>query len=168
MIAPRPSHRSAVTGAKRRGFTLIEAVAVIVVIGIAVPPTLLMLREVVEQRTDAISLARATSLANAVLETVVADVASGDENLGFDALVDETLYVDGGTRGLRTRLATVTAPYTAARLSYAVDIGPLSAADGSITGDVDLDLFRVVTVSVTFPTIRGQQVLNLSTMVADL
>lgn len=63
------------------GFTLLEVVAAIVVLAIVIPPTVTMLASAANARSDAVSLARGAALADAVLEHIIADVASDDASL---------------------------------------------------------------------------------------
>ena len=134
----------------RRAFSLIEVVIAIIVLAIAVPPTLNMMESAGAGRVDAINTTRATLLATSVLETVTADVNSEAAGLGFDALGDAATYLNDPGSGLYARLETSLAAYTDAGLSYSVDIGGLVAADGNPSGDADDNIFREVTVRVSF------------------
>lgn len=140
---------------RRRAFSLIEAVVVVIVLGLAVPPALSWLDSAVSARADAVNAARATVLATSVMESILADSASSAPGLGFAALADESAYVDDPASGLRTRLAALAQHYEAFGLAYAVSIGPLAAFDGVATGDPSRDVFRMITVTVTFPSAAG-------------
>ena len=148
----------------RRGFTLIEAVVVIVTLSVAIPPTLMLMNDVAGARADSVQITRATTLATGVLEHVIADVSSEQEELGFDALGDESAYVNG----LRDRIAWMTALYEDARLSYEVEIGPLVDSSGVVSGVEGSDVFRRVTVLVTIPLSSGSEQLAISTLVTEL
>ena len=152
-----------------RGFSLIEAVAIVLVVSIAVPPGLAMLSEVTERRADAAAIERATTLAIAVLERVTADVHAGDDaGLGYAALADEESYLDDPIDGLRARMQWVSEPYEAAGLRWEIEVGEPAAADGAATGDTERDVFRRVTARVTFPTVLGDRTLELATLVGEL
>ena len=57
----------------RSGFTLLEAVVVVVVLALAVPAGMQMLAESGETRRQGAQTARASTLGSAVLEQVIAD-----------------------------------------------------------------------------------------------
>lgn len=154
---------------RRHAFTLIEAVAAVVVLALLIPPTITMLSEAANARGDAIGLARGTALADAVLEHVIADVSSTDPALGFDALADADTYLDDPSDGLSARIAPLTQPYTAAGLSYSVTIGELVDQTGIASGDTAADIYRFVTVRVKIPSTTGPSLtLTNATMVTDL
>jgi len=151
----------------RRAFSLIEAVVVVVVIAVAVPPSMMWLDEAVTRRYDAANLNRATILSSAVLETILADAASDSAGLGFAAFANAAAYVDGAGSGLRARLARVFGPYQSAGMSYQVTIGGLISASGSPDADATQNLFRKITVDVTYPSASGgNQTLSMSCVVA--
>jgi len=153
----------------RSGFTLLEAVAAIVVLAIVIPPTVTMLGSAANARADAVSLARGSALADAVLEHVIADVASDDASLGFAALDDANTYIDAPSSGLRARIASLTAIYENARLSYDLAIGELVDQTGATSGDAAQDIYRLVTVSVQIPSTSGPALtMTVATMVTDL
>ncbi len=153
----------------RRAFSLIEALAVIVVLGIAIPPASMLLVDAGGARRDAVMTARATWLATGVLEHVLADVNSAEPNRGFAALADSALYLDDPTDGLLARLAVTIAFYQGLGLDAAVAISGLVAADGTATGDVYQDLFRRVSVTVSWTDSAGQaRSLVIGAQVTDL
>ena len=137
---------------KNRGFTLIEVVIVVIVLAIAVPPTLNLMQSAASGRADAINTTRATMLATAVMESVLADINSSTEGLGFDALADPSVYLNNPDTGLVSRIERQVSPYTDAGFTYAVEISELVGINAVVTGDEAQDIFRVVTVSVTFPS----------------
>lgn len=144
----------------RRAATLIEAVVVVVVIAISVPPTLMWLDESAARRTDAVMIMRANALATAVLEQALADAVTTDIGLHVPA------YLDTPGTGLRARLASLTAPYSAVGMSWTLDagakVGPLGVATGTVA-----DAFRVVTATVSYTDSTGAAVsVPISTMVA--
>lgn len=154
----------------RRGFTLIEAVIVIVALAIMVPPSIAWLNRAGHDRVDAVNATRATFLATSVLEQVLADAASTGAGLGFAAFADAPAYLDTPATGLRDRLAPVTAPYAAMGMSYSVAIGPLVTQAGAVSGDAAQDVFRVVTVTVNFPASYAASAhsVSMSSMVGDI
>lgn len=134
----------------RTAFTLIEVVIAVMVLAIAVPPTLSLLDSAGAGRADAINTNRASLLATSVLETIIADINSNTAGLGFDALGDSNAYLNAPDTGLYARLETIVSPYSDAGLGYAVEVGTLVAADGSVSEDANENIFRIVTVRVSF------------------
>jgi len=153
----------------RRAFSLIESMVVIVVLAISVPPTLMLMDDAASDRVDSVSTTRATVLAAAVLEQVIADVHSPATGLGFAAFDDPPTYLDTAGTGLRDRLTDVSSVYDSLGLSYSVDIGALVDQGGVVSGDSGLDVFRRITVTIDFPSARvGTLSLAVSTMVTEL
>lgn len=138
-----------------RGFTLIEAVIVILALGISLPTTLVWLDQANQRRADGVNQTRASALASLVMEHTLADIASRDAGRGFDALADASTYLNDATDGLTVRLAAITAPYTAMQMTYSVDVGGLVSKSGAASGIPTQDLFRVVTVTVSFTGADG-------------
>ncbi|KAA0215992.1 MAG: hypothetical protein DYG94_09875 [Leptolyngbya sp. PLA3] len=136
----------------RRGFSLIEAAIIVVMIGIAAPPAARMLVDAAGERSDRVLISCATTYAAAVIEQVMADVSAG----GLDVLADEDAYLDAGGTGLWDRLAWVSEPFEARGLSADLSISDLVARDGEVSGDAEDNLFRVVIVTVNIPTGDGQ------------
>lgn len=136
----------------RRAFTLIEVVIAVIVLAIAVPPTLNLLDSAGAGRADAINTSRATYLATTVLESVMADLTSTQETLGFDALGDESAYLNTPVTGLYARLEGIVEPYTRMGLTYSVGISELVSSDATVSDDIDENVFRIVTVRVSFPS----------------
>lgn len=152
-----------------RAFTLIETVLVLAVIAIAVPISTRMMGDAAADRADSVNALRAGTLAEAVVEAVIADVQSDAAGLGIDALADSTAYLDTPTTGLRDRISPTTTYYTDIGFSYTIDIGPLVASDGQTSGDDALDRFRLITVRVTWPSARGGDLeLAVSTYVGEV
>jgi type II secretory pathway pseudopilin PulG len=140
---------------RRRGFTLIEAVIVVLALGISLPTTLIWLEEANQRRAEGVNQTRASALASLVMEHVLADVASREPGLGFDALADSATYLNHPTSGLTARLAPMTSTYSSMGMIYAVGIGGLVSKSGVATGDATQDLFRVVTVTGSFTGADG-------------
>lgn len=153
----------------RRAFTLIEVVIAVIVLAIAVPPTLNLLDSAGAGRADAINTSRATYLATTVLESVMADLTSTQETLGFDALGDESAYLSTPVTGLYSRLEGVVEPYTRMGLTYSVGISELVSSDATVSDDIDENVFRIVTVRVSFPSATSADyTMPVSMMVTQL
>ena len=152
----------------RRAFSLLECVAVVAVLAVAVPVTLSFMDESASNRADAVNAARATVLGSAVMEHVLADVQSATGTQGFTSLANSSAYLSTATTGLYDRMLPVSAPYTTAGLTYAVTIGSLESFNGTVTGGA-ADVFRSVTVTVTYPSARGGNLsVSLTSRVAKL
>lgn len=138
-----------------RAFSLLEVVAVVIALAFAVPTMLAWFQDSTSSQIDAVNINRASTLATAVMENVIADIASTQPNQGFTALADRTAYLDTASTGLRARLASITSPYASMGFSWDITIGSLTDYRGTVTGSSRLDVFRQVTVTVTFPSARG-------------
>lgn len=154
----------------RRGFTLLEAVVVIIVLAIAVPPTVSFLNQSAAMRADAVNTQRATTFAQGVMESVLADVNSSSTGLGYNALSNVTTYLDTPTTGLRARIAGMTNLYTGMGMSFNVSASSQVSSSGTATGNTSLDVFRIVTVTVTYPSAQQNSSLtvSMSSLVTDL
>tara|TARA_R110000744_G_scaffold182726_4_gene302015 strand:+ start:908 stop:1414 length:507 start_codon:yes stop_codon:yes gene_type:complete len=150
-----PSKNTSKPKRVRRGFTLIEVVTMVLVLAIAVPPTLEILMANSATRANVINTGRATMLASNVLEGILADVSSADPLLGFEALADSNTYLNTPTTGFYDRMSIATISYTDLGMTYAVSIGELVASDGVASMDSDDNIFRVVTVVVGYPSADG-------------
>lgn len=133
-------------------FTLIEVVIAIVVLAIAVPPTLNLMDSAASGRVDAIQTTRATFLSTIVLESVLADMTSSVDTLGFEALTDSDTYLNTPTTGLYARLESITQPYQSFGITYTLEIGSLVASDGLVSDDDEENVFRTITVFVLIPS----------------
>ena len=152
-----------------RGFTLIEVVTMVLVLAIAVPPTLEILMSNSAARANVINTGRATMLASNILEGVLADVSSNDPSLGFDALADSNAYLSTPTTGFYDRMSIATISYTDLGLSYSVEISELVSTDGTVSMDSDDNIFRTITVVVEYPSADGLAYrLPVSLMVSSL
>jgi len=150
------------------GFTLIEVIIAVIVLAIAVPPTLNLMESSAAGRVDAINTTRATFLSTIVLESVLADMTSNDPALGFGALMDAQAYLSTPTLGLYDRLAPVTDSYTNVGLTYTVVIGELVASDGVVSVNTSENVFRSITVNVSFPSATAASaVMPVSLMVSE-
>ena len=153
----------------RRGFTLIEVIIAVIVLAIAVPPTLNLMDSASAGRVDAINTTRATMLGTLVIESIIADMSSNDPNLGFAALSDSVAYLSTTTTGLYDRISTLTDSYTNVGLSYTVTIGDLVSSDGTVSGTSSENIYRLVTVDVVFPSANSAPfTMPISIMVSEI
>lgn len=140
---------------RRRASILLETVIAITMLAIAVPVTVTWMQGCAADRTDATSSLRASAMATAIAEHIIADAASSSTGLGMTALQTPSVYLDTPTTGLRARLATLLTPYTTAHFSYDITIGGLVGPEGTATGNSLLDVCRLVTLTINFPSARG-------------
>ena len=153
----------------RRGFTLIEAIAAIVILALTAPVTLSVLSDASASRIDALNTTRATWYAGAVVEHILADVSADAPARGFNALADPPHYLSAPGDGLETRLGKVVAPYEAIGMTHTVEIGALVGADGVATGDPAQDLYRYITVTIHWTSARhGAKAFDVSVLVAEV
>ena len=134
----------------RRAFTLIECVLTLVILSVAVPATLAMMHDATIARTESVMASRASWLGNLLCEQILADVASNDPALGMDALSDAAAYLEAPGTGLMDRLASELLEYEALGLDAEITIGPLIALAGIATGDPSQDIYRRITVTVSY------------------
>lgn len=144
----------------RRGMSLIEVVTAVVVLSIAVPPTMHILADAASARNDSITTTRAALYAQALIEQIIADAASQAPGLGPHAFEDSQHYLNG----LSDRLQTLLQPYTSVGMTHAIEIGPLAQPDGTIAQQPEENQFRRVTVEVSFSSSRGTQSLNVEVL----
>lgn len=149
----------------RRAFTLIEAITVIIIIALTVPPAVMFLDASAQRREDAVQAQRAATLGEGVMEFVLADIASDQPGLGFAALSNMPAY----RLNLASRISSLTSSYTPLGFTYRVDASGLVSSSGSATGDPQRDIFRVVTVTINAPRANGTPIdIRFSTLVGDL
>lgn len=146
-LAPPPIRR-----ALRRGFSLVEVVVVIVVLGLIVPPSVMTLQDASSNRADAVNITRAAVLAESVVESIVADAAGGSETTGLAALADATDYLGNPEHGLRVRLADLLGAYPG--FDFDLEISDLVDAAGDVNADAGENRYRRVVVLVQFPRAR--------------
>lgn len=152
-----------------RGFSLIEAIAAIVILGLVAPISMVTLRDAAASRADSIRVNRASWLASAVMETVLGDVSSRAGALGFDALADANAYRSTPGTGLDARLSSVTDHYRELGFEWSLDVGGLVASDGMASGDASLDIYRTISVRVTWiGALRGSTEYRISMMVCEM
>jgi len=154
----------------QRGFSLLEAVIVVLTVSVAVPSTVRWLTDAASQRANSVNTVRAAALATAVMESVIADVASSGPGLGFSALDDAVAYETTPVSGLRARLSGVTSAYEAIGFTYALEVSPLLDRTGAINADAGQNVYRKVTVRVEFASAEGGDTIRASVdaLVTDL
>lgn len=153
----------------RRGFSLMECVVIIVALAVAVPASVAFLDRAAGQRELSLTISRATTLAQGVLEHVLADASSNTPGLGLPAFADGTAYVETATTGLRARTTALTAPYAATGMTWTLTVGGLVDALGIVNADPMENNYRIVTVTVTFEDSLGNaRTLPVSTMVGGI
>lgn len=154
----------------QRGFSLLEAVIVVLTLAIAVPSTVRWLTDAASQRVNSVNTVRAAGLATAVMETVIADVASSGSGLGFSALDDASAYEATPVTGLRARLSGVTSGYEAMGFAYTLEVSPLVDRMGVVNADAPQNVFRRVTVRVEYASAEDGGTIRASVdaMVTDL
>jgi len=127
--------------------TLVEALALVIVTGIAVPPLVRVATAGSAATVSERRAVRAAWLASAVIEQVAADVASGDASLGLAAM-DKPAYLDDPASGLYARLDSTASAL--AGMTYGVTIGPVVDASGAGVDTGDPEATRLVTVEVVY------------------
>jgi hypothetical protein len=140
---------------RRRGFSLLEVTASVLLLAVAVPPTLELLTAAGAERADSVQTTRASLFAALLAESIVADAASTSMGLGFDAFEDAAVYLENPDGGLRTRLGAISEPFTAAGMTWTVEIGPATEPDGYISPNAELNVVREVTIRVRFSSATG-------------
>lgn len=163
--SPRMSRRD------RAGFTLIEAMLAVVVLSLLVTPSIAMLRDAAMARVEATQNTRASVLAGAVLEQVVADASSSASSLGMVVFADSSAYLNTATTGLVARLSPITSHYASIGLSWSLNISALVSSNGVATGDTTKDVYRYIKVTVTWTSARTSGVtksMSTGVLVTDL
>ena len=120
---------------RRHGFTLVEAVAAIVVLSIALPTTMIYLNDSAHTRADSVTTARVGWLTQAILQTCQADAASAAPALGFDNMNRGAGYQQSLANRIRPAFADF---YKAFGLSWRVKIDPVVV--NRVGADVDATL----------------------------
>jgi type II secretory pathway pseudopilin PulG len=141
-------------GKRERGFTLIEAVLIVLMIALAVPPAVRMMTEASAERADRVLLAAAMSYAQGIADQVMADVSGG----GLAVLDDAGAYLASPGTGLWDRLSWISEPYEARHLTESVDVSEAVGWRGAVAADESENLYRVVTVRVGVPMSDGELV----------
>ena len=141
------------TPTPRAGFTLMETIAAIVILAVAVPPMLWAVTESQRQRINPMLASRARWLAVEKLEDVIADRHSATDR-GYawvvaDPYVDENLGDIAGNPGFKRSVVLT---------ETGADLGPPVVGGGYLT----------VTVAVGWTDAKGiTQTLDISTVLTD-
>lgn len=146
----------------RRAFTLLEAIIVVLVLALSVPPTVAWLGESAARRADSVNAVRASALATTVMETILADASSTSPSLGFGAFANSATYLDTATTGLRARISGLASPVEALGFSYTVTFSALVDSAGVVNADTSKNLFRRVTVTVSYGSAASSTPISLS------
>jgi prepilin-type N-terminal cleavage/methylation domain-containing protein len=141
-------------GPRPRGFTLIETVAAILILAVAVPPMLWAVSQAQQKRANPMLASKARWLAIEKLEDIIADRHSTSGNRGWDYLIAGNYPAEnpGDISGFPQFGRTVTLVETQADLS---------------TPDSDGGYMKV-TVTVTWTNAEGDsQSLSISTVLTE-
>ena len=151
----------------RRAFSLFEALAVIIVVAIAVPPIAAIASSRAMAVSDATRRHAAMLLAAGVMESILADSESTSTDLGFEGFARAD-YLTAPVIGLRPRLTEMAEPAGALGVSYDVAIGSCVDADGSPASDDAPGALRLITATASWTNAQGDpESLPLSTLVVN-
>ncbi len=135
-------------GASRRGFSLVEAIVALLIVGVAIPPMLWAMSAAQARRADAALAATAGWLATEKLEDIIADRHSTTR--GYNYIASTNYGAEVGVTGFLRFSRSVGIAETGADLS--------SAGTG----------YKTVTVSVGYSDSRNQtRSLQLKTVVTS-
>jgi len=148
-----------------RGFSIIELIAVIIVLAIMVPTTLSMVADASRARHSTARATTATTFAASIAEHIIADTHTDDPDIGFHALEDPSTYLTAPETGLNHRLAWLIEHHATLGYALNIDIGPLISADDT-TSDPTRDIYRRIAINITWsdPT-SGPQTYQLTVIV---
>ncbi len=133
---------------KRSGFTLIETIAAVVLLSVAIPPMIWAVRDAHIQRINPMLVSKARWIATEKLENIIADRHS--ENRGYD-------YLTGGNYPAESTISGYPGFSRSVSLSE-TDADLQTAGDGYMT----------VTVSVSWTDATGTpQTLAVSTVLTE-
>lgn len=143
-VVHRDAHASG-----RRGLTLIEAIAAIVILSVAIPAMLWALRDAARRRVDPVLVNRARWLAGERLEDIIADRHSPSR--GYAYVVNANYAAENPVSGFNGMQRTVSIVETGSPPSF-----------GAGTG------YKTVTISVTFTDgMAVSRTLSLATVITD-
>ncbi len=151
----------------RRAFSLFEALAVVIVIAIAVPPMAAIATSRAHAVTDASRRHAAMMLVVGVTEAIMADSESSAPLLGFEgfARVD---YLSAPVTGLRDRLTSMAAPAETFGITYDVTIGSCFNSSGSPALFNTPGALRLITVTASWVNAAGDPTsLPIKTLVVN-
>jgi prepilin-type N-terminal cleavage/methylation domain-containing protein len=142
----------------KRGFTLIEAIAAMVILAIATPTSLVMLSDAARARASSAQITRAMWLADGVIETADADSVSEVSGIKYKDM-NEPAYMPSLRARVDAAFGTFYAQYG---LSYSVVIEPVdvTAQGGGYVAVVNLaqtdPKYKQITVDVSWTDSYGQ------------
>lgn len=132
---------------RRRGFTLVETIAAIVILSVAVPGMLWALREAHRKRISPVNISKARWLATEKLEDIIADRHSTTRGYGY--VVNSNYPAEVSVTGFTQFGRTVAITETGASLS------------GAGTG------YKTVTVTVLWNEESSSRSMAISTVLTD-
>lgn len=139
----------------RRAFSLMEAMAVVVLVAIAVPPMAAIAQSHAHAAGDAARRHTAVHLAAGVVEAILADVESTDPRLGFAGLARPD-YLESPVDGLRLRLGSMLDPAREMSIDFDVVFSDPFTNTGDPAGATEPLAMRVVTVTSTWQAMSGR------------
>ncbi|MFT5424315.1 MAG: type II secretory pathway pseudopilin PulG [Phycisphaerales bacterium] len=131
---------------RSRGFTLIEAVLVVLVLALTIPSGMRMVSAAERAQGESEAIYTATTLAGSIAEQVLADVHASDR-FGPAALDDLATYLDDPGTGLRARVAWLLASPATQGMSFDLTVGDVGVSPAPAG-------LRLVTVTVQTQTMR--------------
>lgn len=140
-----------------RGVTLVEVLALLIIVAIAVPPLAALSASSSRALAQERRYFHSAWLATAVLEQISADGLSGQPGMTLEAMGDAAYLTTPGT-GLRDRLVGVASAYENEGMTYEVTFGPLRDASGAAVAAESRAATRVVTVEIVYMSHDGREV----------
>lgn len=139
---------------RRRGFTVVETVAAVIILAVAIPPMLWAVAESHHQRINPILFSKATWLATEKIEDIIADRHSVSGNRGYDFLYDANAEYDDEATGDITGY-----PQFSRQITIAETKADLSSAGGG---------YKTVTVTVGWTDADGDaRTLSVITVITE-
>lgn len=147
----------------RRAFTLTEAIVIVVVLAIAVPPTITTLRDASLAGVNHRRTVEAETYARAILETILADVYADTSSINFDGIASATYESD-----LSARLDGLEQFYAFLGFTFDLTVSARVGHDGQPAAPGS-DLYRYVTVTVSHTAgAQPRELARASVLVADI
>jgi hypothetical protein len=141
---------------RRRAFSLFEAMAVVVMVAIAVPPMAAVAQSHARAAGDAARRHTALHLAVGVVEAILADAESTGPRLGFEGFARPD-YLDHPVDGLRVRLTDMAEPAAALGIRFDAELSdPFTNTGDPAALDAD-HAMRLVTVTARWTSMAGAE-----------